>query len=180
MYILTNCIVFSKLKFTDFLLDQFLYLFLFVYKLCQLVAYVLAVAPIVWVSRSITIYSKLLLSHFILFPNKHILILIVIVILNLNLRGRTFSSLLTGLTKPTTVQLRAVEIMRRFYTHKPHALLTYTDDIHTHSELYTIHGTCVNSRKRVPEQFNSCKLVNSMLYSVRFLQVLDTSLCRQF
>ena len=38
--------------------------------------YVLAVAPIIWVSRSITIYSKLLLSHFILFRNKHILIVI--------------------------------------------------------------------------------------------------------
>ena len=77
MYILTNsnCIVFSKLKFNDFLIDQFLYLFLYVYKLCQLVAYVLAVAPIIWVSRSITIYSKLLLSHSILFRNKHILIL---------------------------------------------------------------------------------------------------------
>ena len=74
MYILANCIVFSKLKFTDFLLDQFLYLFLYVYKLSQLVAYVLAVAPIIWVSRSLTLYSKLLLSDFILFRNKHILI----------------------------------------------------------------------------------------------------------
>ena len=76
MYNFTNCIVFSKLKFTDFVFDQFLYLFLYVYKLCQLVAYVLAVAPIIWVSRSITTYySKLLLSHFIMFGNKHILIL---------------------------------------------------------------------------------------------------------
>ena len=77
---------------------------------------------------------------------------------NPTLRGRTISSLLTGFTKPTTVQLRAVEIMRRLYTHTPHTLLTYTDNIYTHSELYTIHGTCVNSRKRVPEQFNSRKL----------------------
>ena len=69
---------------------------------------------------------------------------------NPNLPGRTISSLLTNFTKPTTVELRAVEIMRRLYT--PHTLLTYTDDIHTHSELYTIHGTCVNSGKRVPEQ----------------------------
>ena len=41
------------------------------------------------------------------------------------------------------------------YTHTPHTLLTYTDNINTQSELYTIHGTCVNSRKRVPQQFNS-------------------------
>ena len=34
---------------------------------------VLAVAPIIWVSRSIIIYRKLLLSHFILFRNKLIL-----------------------------------------------------------------------------------------------------------
>ena len=40
------------------------------------------------------------------------------------------------------------------HTH-PHTLLTYTDDIHTQSELYTIHDTCVNSRKRVFEPFNS-------------------------
>ena len=71
-----------------------------------------------------------------------------------NLRGRTILSWLTGFTKPTTVQLRAVEIMCRLYTHTPHTLLTYTDDIHTHSEFYAIHGTCVNSRKRVSEQFN--------------------------
>ena len=77
---------------------------------------------------------------------------------NPNLRGRTISSLLTGFTKPTTVQLQAVEIKRRLYTNTPHTLLTYTDVINTHSELYTIHGTCVNSRKRVPEQFNSRKL----------------------
>ena len=51
---------------------------MYVYKLCQLVAYVLAVAPIIWVSRSIIIYRKSLLSHFILFRNKLILILILI------------------------------------------------------------------------------------------------------
>ena len=39
----------------------------------------LAVAPIIWVSRSIIIYRKLL-SHFILFRNKLILILILILI----------------------------------------------------------------------------------------------------
>ena len=32
-----------------------------------------SVALIIWVSRSITNYSKLLLSHLILFRNKHIL-----------------------------------------------------------------------------------------------------------
>ena len=36
-----------------------------------------------------------------------------------------------------------------------HTLLTYTDNIHTFSELYTKHGTCVNCRKQVSEQFNS-------------------------
>ena len=41
------------------------------------------------------------------------------------------------------------------FTHTPHTLLTYTDDINTQSELYTIHGTCVNCRKQVHEQFNS-------------------------
>ena len=46
MHILTNCIVFSKLKLTASLLDQFQYLHLYVYKLCQLVTYVFAVAPI--------------------------------------------------------------------------------------------------------------------------------------
>ena len=44
--------------------------------MCQLVAYVLAVAPIIWVSRSIIIHKKLLQSHIILFRNKLILILI--------------------------------------------------------------------------------------------------------
>ena len=39
------------------------------------------------------------------------------------------------------------------HTHT-HTLLTYTDDINTQSELYAIHGTCVNCRKQVPEQFN--------------------------
>ena len=63
---------------------------------------------------------------------------------NPNLCVWTISSLLTGFTKPTTVQLRAVETMRRLYTHTPHTLLTYIN-----SELYTIHGTCINSRKRV-------------------------------
>ena len=77
MYILTNCIVFSKLTFTVFLLDQFLYLYLYVYKLCQFVAYVLAVTPMIWVSWSVIIYRKLLLSHLILYKNKLILIILI-------------------------------------------------------------------------------------------------------
>ena len=126
MYILTNCIVFSKLKLTDFLLDQFLYLFLYVYKLCQLVAYVLAVAPIIWVSRSIAIYSKLLLSHFILFRNKHILIPILILI---QIRSTKRASMFpvgniesTGVSAPIVVGGVIVDILdpfkRKSYTLK--------------------------------------------------------------
>ena len=76
-------------------------------------------------------------------------------LLNPKWSGRTISSLLPSFTKPTTVQWQAAELHFTLYTHTPHTLLTYTDDINTQSELYTIHGTCVNCRKQVPEQFNS-------------------------
>ena len=60
----------------------------------------LAVAPIIWVSSSISLYRKLL-SHFILFRNKLILILILILITKSDRRKKNKTGCDVGVTVKT-------------------------------------------------------------------------------